>query len=236
MSVTRNILVKTAISHLARYSFLVSSDVCTEDDNDGSEVFESHDISLPDTLHTFLSQYLSALSALSSRQNSSRKKKENSGERSRGSAPATSMRREIRVPIEYSYRFPVATDNTRCFDTIFAENIVEHIVKRADWERSNTVRFCCQETDADQKSVRCVGETRGINPRTANFHGSEQSAFCKSLKQLHQPTRFARVTRAIDIARFNSFGSRRASPRVNYEVQWKDRRERAITWSSRNRI
>lgn len=112
MSVTRNMMVKTAISHLARYSFLVSDVSSEDDDNDDGEdddVFKSYDMSLFEILFALflltLFLHFSLCHADKTRLPPPIPKK---GECSRGSTPATSVQRETRALLEYSYELPVA--------------------------------------------------------------------------------------------------------------------------------
>lgn len=231
MSVTRNMLVKIAISHLARYSFLVSSDVCTEDDNDGSEVFESYDISLPDTLHTFLSQYLSALFALSSRQNSSWKKKR---ELRRTSARTRACYEHATWNSRAGWIF-IQTSGSDGVTTLvasiqFLRKILSNISWSAPIENDQTRfdvavkrRMYSVENPSGMLEKR-EGLIRGIST------GASNQLFANRLSNFIdlRDSRESRVQHRY--CTLYSVGSHRASPRVSHEVQWKDRRERAVTW------
>lgn len=130
MIVTRNMLVSTAISHLARYSSLASSSGGSEDDDDDDGADEelrlcdiSHERDAPlarDSLDPPLRHSDDTRSESRRREREKKKKRDGEEEKqdskekqdscvcTRGSAPTTSVRRETRAAVEYSYGFPVA--------------------------------------------------------------------------------------------------------------------------------
>lgn len=218
MSVTRNMLVSTAISHLARYSSLASSGGRSEDDVKDEE-FNTCDIS---SKHSSWSAVLSfrwySLDVGGTKKKEEagegEEEKKNFGDRPCESAPATSARRKIHALAQCSYELPVLTVGWQHWPRSFTD-----ATTRSASSGESTIGY--RETAPIGNRVSRRGEKKrererrgwwqGRNPRGVTDVIGAVSARTHKQSRWHERTTRGVLTGAL---------SRSA------KVRWKDRRVR----------